>query len=87
MDAVQEREVIAHEIGHFLTGTTDNIYRDKYIEKLADEAGANFLISKEEIVNHIEENEGICDAQHLSQIFGVSLPYMMNFIKVSLRDA
>jgi|GEM_PF-2124406 hypothetical protein len=57
LDFVREREVLAHEIGHILTDTADNIHVSKYDEQLADISGREFLINADDLVSLIEENE------------------------------
>ena len=76
MDLIREREVLSHEIGHILTDTTDNIHISKWDEQEADQAGREFLIQKEDLMNLIEENEWIADAYYLASHFGVSEDFM-----------
>lgn len=66
MDFVREREVLAHEIGHILTDTADNVHISKYDEQAADRSGRDFLINKEDLATLIEENEGVADASMLA---------------------
>lgn len=73
LDFVREREVLAHEIGHILTDTADNIHVSKYDEQLADISGREFLINADDLVSLIEENEWVVDASILASHFWVSI--------------
>ena len=48
---------MAHEIGHILTDTADNIHISKYDEQEADASGRDFLINRDDLISLIEENE------------------------------
>ncbi len=80
LDFIKEREVLAHEIGHILTNTTNNIHISKYDEQEADVAGRDFLINATELISLIEDNEWIADASILASYFGVSLETMQKRI-------
>lgn len=80
LDFIKEREVLAHEIGHILTDTADNIHISKYDEQEADASGRDFLINRDDLISLIEENEWIADACYLASHFWVSVETMQKRI-------
>lgn len=81
LSPLREREVLGHEIGHFLTGTTNNIHFSKYDEVKAETSWQEFLIPYDKLIEAIEEDEGQCDAEVLACKFGVSFDYMYDRLK------
>lgn len=80
LDFIKEREVLAHEIGHILTDTADNIHISKYDEQEADASGRDFLINRDDLISLMEENEWIADACYLASHFWVSVETMQKRI-------
>lgn len=79
-DEITEREILAHELWHFLSWTENNIHFSKYDEQAADVCAREFLIPKTELISLIEDNEGIADACLLAAHFGVSIETMQKRI-------
>ena len=75
-DPITEREVLWHELWHFLSWTENNIHFSKWDEQEADKFGREFLIPTSELIRAIEDNEWICDTYCLATIFGVSAETM-----------
>jgi len=75
-----EREILAHEIGHFETETV-TVYSCQYYENLAERVWSELLIPTEAILEAIEDNEGICDISILAPVFWVTFDYMLKRIQ------
>ena len=84
-DIVTEREILWHELGHFLSGTENNIHFSKYDEQKADRFGRDFLIPRDELERAIEDIDGNADASILAMRFGVSIETMMERIRDLFR--
>lgn len=75
-DKITEREILWHELWHFLSWTENNIHFSKYDEQEADKFGRDFLVPKNDLLRAIEDNEWICDSHYLAIIFWVSIETM-----------
>jgi Zn-dependent peptidase ImmA (M78 family) len=81
LSQVREREVLGHEIGHFLDGTTNNMHFSKFDEQKADRSGWAFLVPYDKLISAIEDEEWECDASILACKFGVSFDFMQQRIR------
>lgn len=79
-DIVTEREVLSHELWHFISWTEENVHFSKYNEQKADRCGREFLIPYNELIEAIEDEEWTCDATTLACRFWVSVETMMQRI-------
>lgn len=80
-DLITEREVLSHELGHFISGTEDNIHFSKWSEQKADRCGREFLIPYDELISEIESDDWTADATVLACKFWVSVDTMIQRIK------
>ena len=75
LDSYHKRFTVAHEVGHFLTGTVDN-QCNRYAEKIATQAGIDVLISDAKL-KEARDFYGD-DWDGYAQLFGVSHDTMQN---------
>lgn len=80
-DEITEREVLSHELWHFIDGTEDSVHFSKFDEQRADRCGREFLIPYDELISAMEDEEWVCDANTLACKFWVSTDTMMKRIR------